>query len=216
MPFERNRTCNYSAHVFLHMLFGVCAGIIFSKLAMSGRGDTRGQAEDEKMWNKTINEILSKSQEQEIDRIVWVVNAAWQRGVAMREMMLKELRRSFGYHLYEHMDLVFNFLPHVANKSEYWEKVLLPQREKFRNWIMEQEDKLFDWPPELRKKVSAQVNRTGVYGININPAYLADRPAGLPLSAPYLGRFTPFSYPAGLDQLMDMFAQSSRGWAWQS
>ena len=86
---------------------------------MSGRGDTRGEAEDEKMWNKTIDAILRKSKEQEIDGIVWVVNAAWQRGVAMREMMLKELRRSFGYHLYEHLDLVFNFLAHVANKSEY-------------------------------------------------------------------------------------------------
>ena len=139
-----------------------------------------------------------------LDRIVWVLNAAWQRGAAMRVMMLKELRRSFGYHLYEHLDLVFNFLPHVANKSEYREKVLLPQRDKFRSWIMEQEDSLFDWSPELRKEVSAQVNKTGFFGVSINPAYLEDRPSGLRLSAPYLQQFPPFSHPAGVDELLKM------------
>ena len=119
--------------------------------------------------------------------------------------MLKELRRSFGYHLYEHLDLVFNFLPHLPNKSEYREAVLLPQREKFTNWIMEQEDKLFNWSSELRKDVSAQVNRTGFYGISINPTYLADCPLDLPLSAPYLRQFPPFSYPAGVDELIKMY-----------
>ena len=123
----------------------------------------------------------------------------------MREMMLKELRRSFGYHLYEHLDLVFNFLPHLPNKSEYRESVLLPQREKFTNWIMEQENKLFNWSSELRKNVSAQVNRTGFYGISINPTYLADCPLDLPLSAPYLRQFPPFSYPAGVDELIKMY-----------
>ena len=29
MLFERSKACNYSAHVFLPILFGVCAGIIF-------------------------------------------------------------------------------------------------------------------------------------------------------------------------------------------
>ena len=28
MQFERSKACNYSAHVFLPILFGVCAGII--------------------------------------------------------------------------------------------------------------------------------------------------------------------------------------------
>ena len=174
-----------------------------------GRGDTRGEAKDEEMWNQTIDEILRKSQDQRIDRIVWVLNAAWQRGVAMREMMLKELRRSFGYHLYEHLDLVFNFLPHLPNKTEYREEVLFRERKKFTNWIMEQEDKLFNWSTKLRHKVSDQVNRTGCFGVSINPAYLADRPADLPLSAPYLRWFTPFSYPAGMDELIRMYETSA-------
>ena len=128
----------------------------------------------------------------------------------MREMMLKELRRSFGYHLYEHLDLVFNFLPHLPNKSEYRENVLLRQREKFTHWIMEQEDKLFNWSSRLRGNVSAQVNRTGFYGVSINPTYLADLPLGLPLSAPYLRQFPPFSYPAGVDELVKMYTVARR------
>ena len=30
MQFERSEACNYSAHIFLPIVFGVCAGIIYS------------------------------------------------------------------------------------------------------------------------------------------------------------------------------------------
>ncbi|CAE7822674.1 unnamed protein product, partial [Symbiodinium sp. CCMP2456] len=175
-----------------------------------GRGDTRGEEEDAKMWSQTVDDILEKNKNQKIDRIVWVLNAAWQRGVAMRELMIKELRRSFGIHLYKHLDLVFNFLPHVANQSEYLEQVLLPQRQKFLDWIMEQEMNLFSWPAISKDRIQREINETGFYGINIHPKFLAELPDHLPLSAPYLQQFPPFSYPAGVDELIRMYDTAAK------
>ena len=34
VPFERSRACNYSAHAFLPILFGVCAGIVIMYLSI--------------------------------------------------------------------------------------------------------------------------------------------------------------------------------------
>ncbi|CAE7784025.1 unnamed protein product, partial [Symbiodinium sp. CCMP2456] len=173
-----------------------------------GRGDTRGDEKDKELWNNTMAKL--RATRQRVDRIVWVLNAAWQRGASMRQLMIKELRRSFGIHLYKHLDLVFNFLPHVANKSEYLEQVLLPQRQKFLDWIMEQEMNLFSWPAILKDRIQHEINETGFYGVNIHPKFLAELPEHLPLSAPYLQQFPPFSYPAGVDELIRMHDKAEK------
>ena len=62
--------------------------------------------------------------------IVWVINAAWKRATDVRELMLKELRMSFGVDLYKNLAIVLNFLPRTANKTAYSE---IKQRHK-ENW----------------------------------------------------------------------------------
>ena len=41
MEIERSKACNYSAHVFLPILFGVCAGIILKGMGAVGLGVCR-------------------------------------------------------------------------------------------------------------------------------------------------------------------------------
>ena len=62
-------------------------------------------------------------------------------GTAARELMLKELRQSFGIHLYKHLSLVLNFLPHHANSSLNEEELAF-QKKKFVSWIMKREDQM--------------------------------------------------------------------------
>eukprot|EP00438_Fugacium_kawagutii_P026147 Skav216373 [mRNA] locus=scaffold2537:44801:45502:- [translate_table: standard] len=160
-----------------------------------GRGDTKGDSEDKAMWDRTMLHLVEKLDQ--VDRIVWIINAAWQRGTALRQMIHKELRRSFGVHLYRHLDLVFNFLPHPPNKTEYDTKKLWPQRVKFIQWLGKQEMEQFNWNSDQWQGVEEELNRTGFYGVNIDPKFMEDLPHGLPLSAPYLDWFQPFSHPAG-------------------
>ena len=44
-------------------------------------------------------------------------------------------------------------------------------------WIMQREDVMFQWPPDLRKGVEDEVNNIDIYGININPKYLQEKPS---------------------------------------
>jgi len=98
-----------------------------------GRGDTRGASYDEKLWSQTMSKLLERGQSgARIDRIVWVVNAAWQRATEVRNRMLQELRMSFGVDLYKNLVIMLNFLPHSANRTEY-EEVKQRQKEKFVN-----------------------------------------------------------------------------------
>ena len=168
-----------------------------------GRGDTRGQAEDAELWNSTMRNLLSQSQSR-IDNIVWVMNAAWQRGTADRNMMLRELRKSFGIQLYPHLSIVLNFLPHSANKTQFAEE-LAKQKEKYADWIMSVEDEMFSWGGEARRGVEKQVKALAVYGVSIDPKHYRLKPDGLPLSAPYLSKFPPFSHPAGAADLLRLF-----------
>ncbi|CAE7481229.1 unnamed protein product [Symbiodinium necroappetens] len=178
-----------------------------------GRGDTRGDAKDAELWNNTMQNLLDQG-EAEIDKVVWVMNAAWQRGTASRDKMLQELRRSFGIELYQHLSIVLNFLPHSANKSQYAEE-LLSQKEKYATWIMSVEDEMFNWSAERRLGVERQVRGLDVYGVSTHPKYYKQKPKGLPLSAPYLSKFPPFSHPAGVEQLFRLFnatrAQKKQG-----
>lgn len=46
-----------------------------------------------RLWNQTMSKLLERGQSgARIDRIVWVVNAAWQRATEVRNRMLQELR----------------------------------------------------------------------------------------------------------------------------
>eukprot|EP00435_Cladocopium_sp_Y103_P001853 s1172_g1.t1 len=179
-----------------------------------GRGDTRGEGNDTSMWNDTMNFLvnMSKSGPDTVDRIVWVINAAWQRATAARTMIFRELRRSFGLHLFKHLDLVFNFLAHGPNKTAYDKDVLEPTRSKFIEWIREQEIELFNWSntSSIWCEVERQINETGSYGVSIHPEYLKKLPAKLPLSAPHLDRFYPFSHPAGVRELMKMYENARK------
>ena len=170
-----------------------------------GRGDTRGKTMDTELWNNTMNDLRAGSTSP-IDRVVWVFNAAWQRGTADRELMLEELRRSFGIHLFKHLSIVLNFLPQATNNSLYQEE-LLAQKLKFINWIMSVEDKTFNWTswPELRNGVKEEVESLAVYGVNLDPKVYRQIPEKLPLSAPYLTQFPPFSHPAGAQNLISLF-----------
>lgn len=168
-----------------------------------GRGDTRGESKDAELWNKTMENLMEKG-DRHIDTIVWVINAAWQRGTAARELMLKELRQSFGIHLYKHLSLVLNFLPHHANSSLNEEELAF-QKKKFVSWIMKREDQMYNWTSWLRRGVEDQVNNLRVYGVSLNPKSYSQVPQGLPLSAPYLSKFPPFSCPAGVGSLMSLF-----------
>ena len=177
-----------------------------------GRGDTRGEAKDKELWNNTMNDLRTGSAHSKtgsahsIDTVVWVFNAAWQRGTADRELMLKELRRSFGIHLYKHLSIVLNFLPQATNKTLYQE-TLLAQRLKFINWIMSVEDETFKWKswPKLRNSVQTEVENLTVYGVNLDPEVYRQIPERLPLSAPYLTQFPPFSHPTGAQNLISLF-----------
>ena len=170
-----------------------------------GRGDTRGEAKDQELWNNTMIDLRTDSA-RSIDRVVWVFNAAWQRGTADRELMLEELRKSFGIHLYKHLSIVLNFLPQATNKTLNQE-TLHAQRLKFINWIMTVEDKTFDWTswPKLREGVKTEVENLDVYGVNLDPKVYRQIPEKLPLSAPYLTQFPPFSHPAGAQNLISLF-----------
>ena len=168
-----------------------------------GRGDTRGEAKDKELWNHTMQNLLDQG-DRRIDSIVWVMNAAWQRGTASRDMMLKELRRSFGIHLYPHLSIVLHFLPHSANKTQYAEQLQI-QKEKYAAWIMSVEEEMFNWSAKHRLGVEQQVRGLDVYGVSIHPKYYEQKPDGLPLSSPYLSKFPPFSHPAGADSLFRLF-----------
>ena len=65
--------------------------------------------------------------------IVWVINAAWQRATDVRELMLKELRMSFGVDLYKNLAIVLNFLPRTANKTGDRE-IKQRHKENWSNW----------------------------------------------------------------------------------
>lgn len=110
---------------------------------------------------------------------------------------------SFGVDLYQNLVIMLNFLPHSANKTEY-DEVKRRQKEKFVNWIMKREDEMFHWPPALRDGIEKEVTNIQVYGANINPKYLNSKPGDVPISAPYLHNFPPFSHPAGVSELMAM------------
>ncbi|CAK9032109.1 unnamed protein product [Durusdinium trenchii] len=169
-----------------------------------GRGDTRGAEHDTRLWNQTMTQLLARGQSgSKIDCIVWVVNAAWQRATEVRNRMLKELRKSFGVDLYKNLVIMLNFLPHSANKTAY-EEVKSRQKEKFVDWIMKREDEMFNWPGYLRKAVEEEVQSIRVYGADINPKYLKDKPSHVPVSAPYLSDFPPFSHPVGSEDLMKL------------
>ncbi|CAE7463930.1 unnamed protein product [Symbiodinium sp. CCMP2592] len=168
-----------------------------------GRGDTRGQAKDTELWNETMQDLRDRSAGR-IDSIVWVMNAAWQRGTATREMMLKQLRQSFGIHLYPNLRIVLNFLPHSSNRSQYSEE-LGGQKEKFTRWIMSVEEKIFNWSSKLHDLVEQEVRNLSVYGVSVHPKYYEQKPVGLPLAAPYLSKFPPFSHPAGAEELFSLF-----------
>ena len=46
-----------------------------------------------RLWSQTMSKLLERGQSgARIDRIVWVVNAAWQRATEVRNRMLQELR----------------------------------------------------------------------------------------------------------------------------
>ena len=169
-----------------------------------GRGDTRGSDRDKELWNETMELILKRDSGQKIDRIVWVINAASQRGTAARELMFRELRRSFGVHLFQHLSIVLNYLPHSPNKSAY-QGAMARQRHKFTQWFLKLEDEMFHWPEELREGIEQELNNVQMYGVSINPAYLKEVPRNLPLSAPYLEWFQPFSHPAGLSELLKLY-----------
>ncbi|CAE7665610.1 unnamed protein product, partial [Symbiodinium sp. CCMP2456] len=168
-----------------------------------GRGDTRGQGTDDDLWKRTMHDVLEAGHGH-VDTIVWVMNAAWQRGTADREFMLTELRRSFGIHLYPHLSIVLNFLQHSANQTEYTE-LLSSQKKKFADWIMSVEEKIFNWNGSQRLGVARQVHNLSMYGVSIDPVYYVQKPHNLPLSAPYLDMFPPFSHPAGVDSLFSLF-----------
>jgi len=173
-----------------------------------GRGDTRGASYDEKLWNQTMSKLLERGQSgARIDRIVWVVNAAWQRATEVRNRMLQELRMSFGVDLYKNLVIMLNFLPHSANRTEY-EEVKQRQKEKFVNWIMKREDEMFEWPAVLRVAVEEEVKNIQVFGADLNPKYLQEKPGDVPVSAPYLRNFPPFSHPSGVADLMEMIYQT--------
>ena len=179
-----------------------------------GRGDTRGEGNDSAMWNETMSYLVNRSGHDSIDRIVWVINAAWQRATAARKMILHELRKSFGIHLYRNLDLVFNFLPHVANKTAYELEILRPERKKFIDWIQEQEIELFNWSntTQIWHGVQDEIGRIGFYGISIHPRYMKELKEGFPsdlrLSSPYLDRFRPFSHPAGIGELLRLYKET--------
>lgn len=173
-----------------------------------GRGDTRGESYDSKLWNRTMSQLLQRGKKGAvIDRIVWVVNAAWQRATELRNRMLQELRMSFGVDLYQNLVIMLNFLPHSANKTEY-DEVKRRQKEKFVNWIMKREDEMFHWPPALRGGIEKEVTNIQVYGADINPKFLNSKPGDVPISAPYLHSFPPFSHPAGVLDLMAMIRET--------
>lgn len=165
-----------------------------------GRGDTRGKNHDAKLWNNTMTQLKdANTKATRIHRIVWVINAAWKRATDVRELMLKELRMSFGVDLYKNLAIVLNFLPRTANKTAYSE-IKQRHKERFVEWIMQREDVMFQWHPDLRKGVEDEVNNIDIYGININPKYLMEKPSDVPISTPYLNLFYPFS-DAGVDDL---------------
>ncbi|CAE7247668.1 unnamed protein product, partial [Symbiodinium sp. CCMP2592] len=69
-----------------------------------GRGDTNGPARDDELWRQTKNSLLDICQDgRPIHRIAWVVNARWQRGTTERENIFRQLRNTFGFHLYKHL-----------------------------------------------------------------------------------------------------------------
>lgn len=165
-----------------------------------GRGDTRGKDHDAKLWNNTMAQLKhANTKATRIHRIVWVINAAWKRATDVRELMLKELRMPFGVDLYKNLAIVLNFLPRTTNKTAYRE-IKQRHKERFVEWIMQREDVMFQWPPDLRKGVEDEVNDIAIYGININPKYLQEKPSDVPISTPYLNLFYPFS-DAGVDDL---------------
>ena len=168
-----------------------------------GRGDTRGGEVDNELWDKTMKNLLNEGK-RTVDTIVWVINAAWQRGTADRNLMLKELRRSFGINLYPHLSILLNFLQHTTNKTLDAQELAI-QKTKFTSWILEREKTMFDWSPRLLRDVETQVQNIRVYGVSIDPKYYHEKPDVLPLSAPYLDKFPPFSQPAGADSLLSLY-----------
>ena len=167
-----------------------------------GRGDTRGQKRDEELWKGTMTYLSHHAIR--IDSIVWVINAAWQRGTSQREMMFSELRAAFGMHLYKHLVIVLNYMPHSANRSQH-EEELERKRRKFSDWLLDMERAMYSWQPWLWQGVRQEINSIHFYGVSIDPEYLQELPTSLPLSAPFLSNFPPFSYPAGVPKLIDMF-----------
>jgi len=168
-----------------------------------GRGDTRGYSKDSELWNQTVYQLRNR-ESRNINAIVWVLNGAWQRGTAGRKLMLRELRRTFGMELYRHLCVVLNFLPHPANKSLYEEELSF-QEKKFMDWILETEMEMFNWSARLFGDVESEVRGLRIYGLNIHPKYYSQKPTGLPLSAPYLSSFPPFSHPVGVASLVNLF-----------
>ncbi|CAE7422975.1 unnamed protein product [Symbiodinium sp. CCMP2592] len=168
-----------------------------------GRGDTRGYSKDSELWNQTVYQLRNRGS-RSINAIVWVLNAAWQRGTAGRKLMLRELRRTFGVELYRHLCVVLNFLPHPANKSLYQEELSF-QKKKFTDWILETEVDMFNWSTYLFDEVQKEVSSLRIYGVSIHPKYYGLKPKDLPLSAPYLSSFPPFSHPVGLASLISLF-----------
>jgi len=70
---------------------------------------------------------------------------------------------------------------------------------------MSVEDEMFSWGEEARRGVEKQVKDLAVYGVSIDPKHCRLKPDGLPLSAPYLSKFPPFSHPAGAADLLRLF-----------
>ncbi|CAE7247657.1 unnamed protein product [Symbiodinium sp. CCMP2592] len=170
-----------------------------------GKGDTGGAGKDATLWEDTMKFLLYKR----IHRIVWVLNAAWIRGTTSTVDMWTALRRSFGIHLYRRMVIVFNFMPLTGNTTADNEDKL-NKTQALANWMLEQENKTYHWRADAMDYIAKLIRAVKTYMVDVNPKHKEDLPSGVPLSAPFVGKYPPFSAPAGIGELMQLLADTAR------
>lgn len=139
-----NETCEFSNSLESHTnsVFQVTGHAFEDRMQpilrvwdIPGFGDTKGEESFQEQWAQTMAHLAEH--ETGLDCILWVVNGAIRRKLAVRREMLRHYRSAFGASFYSYLKVLVNFVPMTDEASH---QILMHEWiQQFRDFIIEEE-----------------------------------------------------------------------------
>ncbi|CAK9064172.1 unnamed protein product [Durusdinium trenchii] len=207
-----NETCEFSNSLESHTnsVFQVTGHAFEDRMQLilrvwdiPGFGDTKGEESFQEQWAQTMAHLAEH--ETGLDCILWVVNGAIRRKLAVRREMLRHYRSAFGASFYSYLKVLVNFVPMTDEASH---QILMHEWiQQFRDFIIEEEKELLrdDWEQLEERVVTAVKEKLSILVVDLNPSYLTGpEKVEVPLSAPLVSRIPPYSQPVNLPDLLQL------------